>query len=237
MRLDNYLVEAKYCKSREKAKMLILEGKVSLGDRLILKPSFELPIDLQDFLVVDKSELFVSRGAQKLLGYLQTNQIDCLDKHVLDVGSSTGGFAQVLLEKGARKVTCVDVGKDQLDLDLRRNPKIRLFEQCDIRDFFSQEIFDFIVCDISFISLSKILDALVRLGNEFILLFKPQFEVGRDVKRNKKGVIFDKLAIKTRLDNFLNELENKKLKVFDVKKSVLKGKEGNEEFFIYAKKF
>ncbi|MDO7252704.1 TlyA family RNA methyltransferase [Helicobacter cappadocius] len=236
MRLDIYLAKNNYCKSREKAKELICNGKVKINGSVINKPSFEIIEFIENIVEIDMDEYLVSRAGRKLSGYFFANHIDCDGKKVLDVGSSTGGFAQVLLNFGAIEVVCVDVGCNQLDNALRNNSKIRLFEECDIRDFSLEEKFDLLVCDVSFISLSKILDYLCVFSDELILLFKPQFEVGVGVKRNKKGVIMDKDAIRKRIDQFSTELYAKSLKILNIEKSLLKGKEGNEEFFIHVKK-
>lgn len=236
MRLDSYLAKNGYCKSREKAKDLIKNAKVKLEGILIDKPSFEVDECMEHIIEIDCEISLVSRAGQKLLGYLQNNPINCADKKILDVGSSTGGFAQVLLNQGAAQVVCVDVGCNQLDISLRNHPKILLFEECDIRDFSSNEKFDLLVCDVSFISLSKIMDFLCAFSEEMILLFKPQFEVGIGVKRNKKGVIIDKEAIQRRIDEFSSELKDRSLHICNIEKSLLKGKEGNEEFFIHIKK-
>lgn len=236
MRLDNYLAKNGYCKSREKAKSLILEGKVSVNNRYILKPSFEIDLKSNELIVLNTERLFVGRAGEKLLNYIEKIGILCEGRYVLDVGSSTGGFAQVLLSKGAAEVTCVDVGSDQLDMELRKDPRIKLFERCDIRNFSSLKKFDLIVCDVSFISLSKILDSLIPLSDQYILLFKPQFEVGKKIKRNKKGVILDKEAVASRMQEFSLELNTKGLKIYDIQKSSLRGKEGNEEFFFHIRK-
>lgn len=236
MRFDSYLAKNEYCKSREKAKDLIKNSKVKLDGILIDKPSFEIDENIEHTVQIDSELSFVSRAGEKLLGYLQNNHINCADKKILDVGSSTGGFAQVLLAQGAAQVVCVDVGCNQLDVSLRNHSKILLFEECDIRDFSFGEKFDLLVCDVSFISLSKIIDFLCAFSEEMILLFKPQFEVGIGVKRNKKGVIIDKEAIQRRIDEFSSELRDKSLHIYNIEKSLLKGKEGNEEFFIHIKK-
>lgn len=246
MRLDNFLVAKSYCSTREKAKRLIARGCVHFNGKIINKASFEV-VNNEDklFINTEKERLLVSRAGEKLQGFFEEREIldgvkkeqIVLNKSILDVGSSTGGFTQVLLEKGAKNVTCVDVGSDQLDETLRKNPKIRLFERCDIRDFVCDQKFDLTVCDVSFISLSKILPSILKLADEFILLFKPQFEVGKIVKRSKKGVILDVRATQKRLNEFIDELKEANLQVFSIQKSILKGKEGNEEFFIYAKKF
>ncbi|PAF53431.1 hypothetical protein BKH42_05760 [Helicobacter sp. 13S00482-2] len=236
MRLDSYLTKNKYCKSREKAKELIYEDKVKVNGFIINKPSFEISECAENQIELDLKDALVSRAGKKLLGYFRTNAITCTGKKVLDVGSSTGGFAQVLLDFGAIEVVCVDVGFNQLDRSLRTDSRIRLFEKCDIRDFSYAEKFDLLVCDVSFISLSKILDHLYIFSDELILLFKPQFEVGIGVKRNKKGVIVDKKAIQRSIDEFSSEIQARSLIVCNIEKSLLKGKEGNEEFFIHIKK-
>lgn len=236
MRIDKYLYEYGYCSSREKAKTLIAQKRVFINNITILKPSLELDENINHDIQINTDEFFVSRGGEKLFFYLKDSNIICKNKKILDVGSSTGGFAQVLLKNNAKSITCVDVGFNQLDIALRENPKIKLFEKCDIRDFKTQEKFDLVTCDVSFISLSKILDYLYVYSNEFLLLFKPQFEVGKDTKRSKKGVILDKKATQKRMQEFIKELENKNLKIKSIKKSLIKGKEGNEEFFFHITK-
>lgn len=245
MRLDSFLVLKAYCSTREKAKRLIEQGCVFVNGKIIKKVSFDIYDDKEFFINVYKEKLLVSRAGEKLRGFFEEKKFlngaqeeeIFNNKNVLDVGSSAGGFTHILLQKGAKSVTCVDVGSDQLDETLRKNPRVTLFERCDIRDFVCEKIFDLVVCDVSFISLSKILPSISILSDEFILLFKPQFEVGRSIKRSKKGVILDKKATQKRLDEFIKELQGVNLRVICVQKSILKGKEGNEEFFIYAKKF
>ncbi|PAF48401.1 TlyA family rRNA (cytidine-2'-O)-methyltransferase [Helicobacter sp. 12S02634-8] len=236
MRLDQYLLEKGYCKSRQKAKELITQARVYVGGKIICKPAFWIPPEGTEEVVVDVKRVFPSRAGEKLWAFLETSKLEVRGKSVLDVGSSTGGFAQALLYRGARAVTCVDVGSHQLDTALREDPRIRLFEQCDIREFQTQESFDLLVCDVSFISLSKILDFLIPLSACFILLFKPQFEVGLCAKRSKKGVVLDAEAIKKRCLEFEAEIEAKGLQLKNMQKSSLKGKAGNEEFFFYIEK-
>jgi 23S rRNA (cytidine1920-2'-O)/16S rRNA (cytidine1409-2'-O)-methyltransferase len=155
-------------------------------------------------------------------------------KLVLDIGSSTGGFTQVALEKGAFKVVSVDVGDNQLHFSLRDNTKIELFENTDIREFEYPEKFDVIVSDVSFISLLKIIDKIDKLAkNEIILLFKPQFEVGKEIKRDKKGVVKDEDAIKKARENFEKECENLGWKLIRSEESSIKGKEGNTEYIYH----
>jgi 23S rRNA (cytidine1920-2'-O)/16S rRNA (cytidine1409-2'-O)-methyltransferase len=161
------------------------------------------------------------------------------DKRALDVGSSTGGFAQIVLENGVATLDCVDVGKDQLHISLRENDKVSLHEETDIRDFESEEKFELVTCDVSFISVLKIVDDIDRLsqnGTDIIILYKPQFEVGKDVKRDSKGVVQDADTIARRKEEF--EAITKKMG-WDEKYqalSRLQGKEGNQEYLYHFKK-
>ncbi|WP_163531686.1 23S rRNA (cytidine-2'-O)-methyltransferase TlyA [Helicobacter suis] len=235
MRLDQYLVEKGLVKSRTCAKALILEGKVSTNGHVLNKPSLEVKGELLESLEQNLTLIprrFISRAGQKLWHYLEKYPIDCYNKVILDVGSSTGGFAQVLLEKGAMRVVCIDVGKDQLDPILRTHPQIELHEKCDIRHFKTSTTHDLLTCDVSFISLHLLLKTLLPLSRRYLLLFKPQFEVGRFVKRNKKGVVMDLNATRQCLENFIREVQAYGLKVVRIEESSLKGKEGNVEFFI-----
>ncbi len=234
MRLDSFLVINNFVTSRNKASELIKNNFIKVDGRIISKPSFI--VDSNCSIEILK-EIFVSRSGEKLNSYIRAHHLDFSDMNVLDIGSSKGGFTQVLLKYNAKSVTCVDVGRDQLDISLKCNPKIKLFESCDIRDFKSTELFDFIVCDVSFISIKHILDSIFRLlGGEALLLFKPQFEVGRVAKRNKKGVVIQKDAIDSALDDLLILIMQYGFEVLNVESSALKGKEGNEEIFINIKK-
>lgn len=237
MRLDQYLVSKGLLKSRQRARELILEGGVRVANEVLNKPSLQIKGLLLTALERDlklTKRTFVSRAGKKLWYYLAQNPINCQNQVILDVGSSAGGFAQVLLEKGAQKIVCVDVGTNQLDGTLRVHPKIELHERCDIRCFKSDQVYDLITCDVSFISLSLILKALVPLGRAYLLLFKPQFEVGKETKRNKRGVVLDQSVATRRLAEFLEEAKTLGLRVQSVQTSLIKGKEGNAETFIYC---
>jgi len=235
MRLDQYLVTNEYTFSRNKAQEIIKMGYVKVNDKIIKKPSFK--IYENDIVEILKQEQYVSRGAYKLKNYLDKYKLDFKNKMVLDIGSSTGGFTEVSLEYGAKKNVSVDVGSEQLHKSLRNNPKIELYERTDIRDFNYPEKFDVIISDVSFISLLKILNKIDELSkNEIILLFKPQFEVGRDVKRDKKGVVIDKVAVKLARENFEKECKNLGWKLLRCEESSIKGKEGNIEYIYHFKK-
>lgn len=234
MRLDVYLYENSLTQSRQKAQELIKSGEVLVNEKKCFKSSYE--VQESDDIRVVKSSQWVSRAGDKLDGFLSNSSLEIEGKRVLDIGSSTGGFTEVLLSLGASEVVCVDVGDNQLHPTLRNHPKIKFFENTDIREFES-EGFELIVCDVSFISLRLIISKIYELAQkDVILLFKPQFEVGRAVKRNKKGVIMEAKEVQKALQDFLELVANMGFVVLECEKSVLKGKNGNEEFFIHIQK-
>ena len=156
---------------------------------------------------------------------------------VLDVGSSTGGFVQILLQRGAKSVTALDVGSSQLSEILRRDPRVVVRENTDIRKFASEKKFDLITCDVSFISLNLILKSLASLAKSaLIVLFKPQFEVGAEIKRNKKGVLKDEKAVRAARAKFERLCAELGLAVLHASACKITGKEGNQEFFYLLKR-
>ncbi|HHD77597.1 MAG TPA: TlyA family RNA methyltransferase, partial [Campylobacteraceae bacterium] len=180
MRLDHYLFAAHYTTSRNRAKALICDGKVRVSGRIVSKPAFV--IDEADAPPIEILEevIYVSRAGMKLKRFLQKHPLQIAGKRALDIGSSTGGFLQVLLEEGAAQVTGVDVGSDQLHPSLRKDPRVQSVEQTDIRDFTASVPFEVVTCDVSFMGISHILPDIDRLASrDILLLFKPQFEVGR----------------------------------------------------------
>ncbi|MDK2065054.1 TlyA family RNA methyltransferase [Aliarcobacter butzleri] len=236
MRLDMYLTTNFNIQSRNKATELIKSNKVKCDGEIITKPSFNV-LDFHKIELLE-DDFYVSRAAYKLKFFLQElKNFDLRDKNALDIGSSTGGFTQILLENEIKKVTCVDVGTNQLHERIKYNDKINFFENTDIRNFESDEIFDIVTCDVSFISILNIIDAINTLASkDIIILFKPQFEVGTNVKRDKKGIVKDNNAIQKARDNFLNKTNilNWTLKYSNISK--LQGKDGNvEEFFYFSK--
>jgi len=234
MRLDKYLVEKGYFESRNRALAAIEEGRVLL-DGKCAKASCKVGEDSN--LVVNESKFYVSRAAQKLEGFLKEHPLDLNHKVALDIGSSTGGFAQILLESGVGELDCVDVGSDQLHHSLRNNPKLNLFEETDIRDFKSDKSYDVVTCDVSFISILQIITAINRLAtDDIIILYKPQFEVGREAKRDKRGVVTDTKAIERSQEEFLKVTQSLKWKLIISLPSPLAGKDGNVEYFYCFKK-
>jgi 23S rRNA (cytidine1920-2'-O)/16S rRNA (cytidine1409-2'-O)-methyltransferase len=235
MRLDNYLVENGFVDSRNKAQNIIKEELVSVNDKVIKKAAFK--VEEGDAVRVAEHKAYVSRAAFKLDEFLTEIHFDVKERVALDIGSSTGGFTQVLLERGAKEVTCVDVGHDQLHKNLRKDSRVDVHEGCDIRKFASKKQFDLVVSDVAFISLLYILDDVQRLASQdIILLFKPQFEVGREVKRDKNGVVLDKKAIANAMIKFEDACKLKGWKLLEKRPSRLTGKEGNLEYCYYFKK-
>ena len=236
MRLDLYLTKTFNIQSRNKACELIKSDKVKIDGEIISKPSFNVEDNHKIEILED--DFYVSRAAYKLKYFLEELPTFILEnKNSLDIGSSTGGFTQILLEKNVNKVTCVDVGSNQLHQRIKHNPKINFFENTDIRDFKSEEIFDIVTCDVSFISILHIIEDINRLSSkDIIILFKPQFEVGTNVKRDKKGVVKDKNAIIKSREIFLDYTKNLKWKLNYSSMSKLQGKDGNEEELFYFSK-
>ncbi len=233
MRLDKYLVEEGYFESRNRAHDAIKAGKVIVNGKI---PKVSMKIDENSSVEVEDEKFYVSRAARKLENFLVEYPMDFKGKKALDIGSSTGGFAQIVLENGVASLSCVDVGKDQLHVSLRNEKRLSLHEEIDIRDFKSDEAFDLVTCDVSFISILQIIediDRLAKVSTDIVILYKPQFEVGKDVKRDSKGVVQDVDAISRRKEAF--ETEAKKLG-WELKYQALSqvtGKEGNQEYLYH----
>lgn len=233
MRLDKYLVEEGYFESRNRANDAIKAGKVKV-DGKVAKASAK--IDENTLVDVEDEKFYVSRAARKLENFLAEHPVGMQGKRALDIGSSTGGFAQIVLENGVDRLTCVDVGKEQLHVSLRANEKVSLCEETDIREFQSKDTFELITCDVSFISILQIMEDIDRLaqkGTDIVILYKPQFEVGKDVKRDSKGVVQDLDAIARRKEGF--EAEAKKLGWESQYQALsqVQGKEGNQEYLYH----
>ncbi len=235
MRLDLYVSKLENI-SRNKASELIKNAKVFVDNKCISKPSFE--VCDTNTVEVKEGIKYVSRAGEKLDGFLASFPLEIKDKTCLDIGSSTGGFVQVLLQNGAKKVVGVDVGKNQLHDTLRDDEKIELYEQTDIRSFVFDIKFDIITCDVSFIAFKDIAKSIDMLSNDkIIILFKPQFEVGKGIKRDKKGVVCDQKAIQNAMDDFESLAQSFGWVLLDKKTSILKGKEGNlESFYAFEKR-
>ncbi len=236
MRLDKYLVEEGYYESRNRANDAIKAGQVVVDGK---KPKPSMKIDESMVVEVADAKFYVSRAARKLEDFLAEYSIDMKDKKALDIGSSTGGFAQIVLENSVDSLTCVDVGSEQLHISLREDARVTLYENTDIREFESAESFELITCDVSFISILKITDDIDRLsqkGTDIIILYKPQFEVGKDVKRDSKGVVQDVDTIARRKEEFEAEAVKLGWEQKYQAESKVQGKEGNQEYLYHFKK-
>jgi len=228
MRLDSYMVEIGLVESRNKAQQLIKDHAVSVDGKIIEKVSFETDESMK--VEIADVALYVSRAAIKLKGFLPFTEWDLKDLNALDIGSSTGGFTQVLLEEGVKNVTCVDVGSDQLHPTLRNDPSVSVHENTDIRVFTSETPFDIVTCDVAFIPLELILESINALASKYIVvLFKPQFQVGREVKRDKNGVVKDNSAIGKAMIRFEDACSLIGWKLVAKETAHIAGKEGNQE--------
>jgi 23S rRNA (cytidine1920-2'-O)/16S rRNA (cytidine1409-2'-O)-methyltransferase len=234
VRLDKYLVEKGYFESRNRALDVIKRGKVFVNG---IKAKASLKCDENSTIDIDKEKFYISRAAKKLELFLSEYNFDLKDKRALDIGSSTGGFVQILLENGVEHVSAVDVGSNQLHHSLRENSKVAVFENMDIRDFEPYEAFEIVTCDVSFISIVQIMDDIDRLAKkEMILLFKPQFEVGRNVKRDSRGVVIDQEAISKAKERFEEKGIELGWESCYSTTSKLAGKSGNIEYIYHFRK-
>ncbi len=239
MRLDKLLFERGLVRSREKAQALIMAGLVFVDGRRVEKPGFQVKGD--ERIEVLETQRFVSRAGYKLEGAIKRFGIDPSGKIVLDVGSSTGGFTDCLLQHGARKVYAVDVGRGQMDPKLRENPRVVLYEKTDARELTEEHIpekVDLITVDVSFISATKVLPNVIRFLKEegkLLVLVKPQFELSpRDVR---KGVVRERELRKRAVLKVARFLKEHGFKVLGVIKAFPKGTKGNEEFFILSSRY
>ena len=238
IRLDQHIMELGLAGSRNRAQELIKEGFVLLNGKICKKPAKEI-ITGSSVSIVEQQQ-WVSRAGKKLFDALKSFEVEVEGKMALDVGSSTGGFTQVLLYEGAEKITSVDVGTDQLHSSLRSDARISLLEQTDIRDISSRlkDSFDLVVVDVAFISLSKIIkdiEFVARKEGDIILLYKPQFEVGKQ-NISKSGLVKKEIDTQKILGHFLKSLEKSSLYFEKYRKAYITGKKGNQEIFVHLKK-
>ncbi|MGB0413320.1 MAG: TlyA family RNA methyltransferase [Coraliomargarita sp.] len=238
-RIDELLVEQGLADSRSQAKALVLAGKVRLGTERLDKPGRTLADDAQ--LTVEQPPRFVSRGGDKVEGFLKQFDIDVTGLHMLDVGASTGGFTDCCLQRGAISSTCVDVGRAQLHNKLRQDQRVTNMEKTNARHLKPGDLphddYPLIVMDLSFISLTKVLPAVWQFmapNGRLIALVKPQFEAEKHEVDAGKGIIRDD-AIHQRVlnsiqDFALNELADAEL--IGTMDSPIKGTDGNKEFLL-----
>ena len=241
IRLDQAMVERGLCESRERAKRAILAGQVRVNSQLARKPSDS--VAPADEIILEAGEKFVSRGGYKLEHALDFFKIDAAGLVAIDIGASTGGFTDCLLQRGAQRVFAVDVGQGQLAWKLRRDARVTVMEKTNARHLKPEQLPqcpDLAVIDCSFISLRKILppaSALLKSGGKIIALVKPQFEAGKAEADKGRGVIRD-AAIHERILEELREFAaaQENLLWRGAVESPLQGPAGNKEFLVLIEK-
>ena len=236
MRLDAYMVQNSLATGRDSAKELISSEMVLVNKKVVTKPSFD--ITETDEVTLLLSETFVGRGAKKLKKALEVFMIDLGGKIAIDAGASTGGFTEVMLKNGAKKVYAVDVGKDQLAKSLREDERVINLEKTDIRTLRIEDEAEFFTADVSFISLTQILYPLYNLTSENatgVCLIKPQFEAGRK-GIGKKGIVKDKKVHEEVLRKIISYSMSIGFSVSGLTHSPVTGGSGNIEYLIYLKK-
>ena len=240
VRADQLLVQLGLAESRTRAQALILSGNVFAGERRVAKAGDMLAGDAE-LTVKGRDHPWVSRGGIKLDHGLTCFSFDVSGSTALDVGSSTGGFTDVLLSRGAAKVYAVDVGTNQLAWKLRSDSRVAVHEQTNARDLSREiipEAIDVVVCDASFIGLAKVLDAaldLAKPGARLVALVKPQFEAGRE-EVGKGGVVRDPEVHQRVCDEAAIWVRSKGWQVLGIEQSPITGPEGNVEFLLGAVK-
>jgi len=237
-RIDLLLVERKLAPTRAQAQALVLAGKVFTGDRRIDKAGTELDPNVE--LIVREPERFVSRGGHKLEGALDTLACKVEGAICADVGASTGGFTDCLLQRGASKVYAIDVGHGQLAHKLAVDPRVLVMDRSNARhltpDAFPDRL-DLVVVDASFISLEKLLPAITSWltpGARLLAMIKPQFEVGRDEARKTRGVIRDQTVRSAAIEHVLAAIRQSGFEVEGGADSDVPGPKGNVEYFVLA---
>jgi 23S rRNA (cytidine1920-2'-O)/16S rRNA (cytidine1409-2'-O)-methyltransferase len=233
-RLDMCVVERGLAKSRERARALIMAGKILVNDQRVEKPGSRVN-DKDTIRVKGKDIPYVSRGGLKIEAALEAFKIDVHDRTCLDVGASTGGFTDCLLQKGARHVFAVDVGYGQLAWQLRQDARVTVIERTNIRNMQYTVInrkVDLITIDVSFISLDIVIPAVVPFMHAdtlIVALIKPQFEVGKE-QVGKKGVVKDPVLHRQVIERLSSGLGRIGLEVRQVIPSPVLGPKGNREF-------
>lgn len=239
LRVDLALLQRGLVPSREKAQALIMEGKVRVNGAVVDKPGRMIAPEAEVEVEVDKK--YVSRGGIKLGSALKEFNIDPSGKIAMDVGASTGGFTQCLLQHGAKRVYAIDVGYGIIAQELRQDKRVVLHERTNIRYLKREaipDVIDIATIDVSFISLKVVIPKVkefLKPGGEIIALIKPQFEVGRK-EVEKGGIIKDEKKHKRVIEEISRFSEETSLRPLKVIESPITGKDGNKEFFIHLKR-
>ena len=240
VRLDVALVERGLAASRERAQALIMAGQVRVDGQVVSKASVNVTAGAQIALDVPDHP-YVSRGGVKLAHALDDFKVDPAGRRALDVGASTGGFTDVLLQRGAASVIALDVGHGQLDWKIRNDPRVDVHEGVNARSLTSADVphaVDLVVIDVSFISLGHILPALppfMKDGAEVVALVKPQFEAGRD-EVGKHGLVTDPAVHEAVIARATAQAEAAGFARLGMVASAITGATGNQEFFLHLRK-
>ena len=255
IRIDKLLVERELVPSRERAQALILAGKVLVNEQKVEKAGTAVDVDCELRLLGDDLR-YVSRGGLKLEKAISHWKIELAGKVCLDVGASTGGFSDCMLQHGARRVIAVDTGYGQMDLRLRNDPRLRLLEKTNARYMKAadlEEAVDFMAMDVSFISATQVLPAAIEAAfgrktgapetrraaslpperGQMVVLVKPQFEVGRELV-GKGGIVRDEAAQQAAVGKVEEALRQLGCTGIELIESPIRGTEGNREFLLYA---
>ena len=233
-RLDLRLVTLGLASTRSRAQAMIMAGNVLVDDEPITKAGALVTVEAL-IRLKKKEDPYVSRAAYKLLGALDAFSISVKDCLALDIGASTGGFTQVLLERGALKVIALDVGTNQLHWEIRNDPRVVVMEKINAKNLTPAQLEyapDLIVVDVSFIGLEAILPAIVEVmkpAGTVITLIKPQFEVGRS-KVGKGGIVTDQVATQESIERIRQKALSLGLRRLGLIESPLKGTDGNQEY-------
>ncbi len=240
-RIDILLVEKKLSASREEAKKMVMAGCVYLNNQKVSKPS-AIGYESDSLEVKNFQKEFVSRGGYKLKKAILDFNIDLSGKTAADIGASTGGFTDCMLQNGATKVFAVDSGYGQLDWKMRSDDRVVSLERCNARfleaETFNNELVDFVSIDVSFISVKLIFPALLNVikdNAKVVCLIKPQFEAGRD-KVGKKGVVRDKSVHIEVINNVISYAIDNMFNILGLSYSPIKGPNGNIEYLLYMSK-
>ncbi len=239
VRLDLLLKQKGIFESREKARVAILAGQVFVSGVCVTDPAKKYDeSQIGEIKIDDSANKYVSRGAYKLECAITNFGIDVKDKVATDIGSSTGGFSDVLLQNGIKKIYCVDTGKDQLHPKIRNSDKVEVYEETDFRSLDPQVIqdSDIVVIDVSFISIESIVNRLQQVFDgknvQVVSLIKPQFECGKEIAKKYKGVIKDKKVHYDVIRRVLGYWTECGFYVQGLIKSAIKGGDGNIEYLL-----
>ncbi len=244
VRLDKLLVDRGIVPSRERAQALVLAGKVLVNEQKITKSGAQVESDAE-LRLLGEDLRYVSRGGLKLEKALSHWGITVVGRVCMDVGASTGGFTDCLLQHGAARVIAVDTGYGQIDYRLRKDPRVRLLEKTNARFLKAAEVGErvsFIVMDVSFISATLVLPAVTaagfgdaRAGDELVVLVKPQFEVGRE-QVGKGGIVRDRELQMSAVEKVHDTVRQLGFEQTDFIESPILGAEGNREFLLYGRR-